>query len=119
VLPPVTDAALTPVCTDAVSTGLHSSDLSVLLQDGEAWNVRENACTAPRQEQLGLHRAGDFDQHPAALRENNKREHVLRGPAPQLSRRRDQHLLHLQAHFAEDLAKRHEICDDDRRSRPR
>jgi hypothetical protein len=48
-----------------------------------------------------------------------RREHVLRGPAPQLSSRRNQHLLHVQAHFAEDLEERHEICDDDRRSRPR
>ena len=39
----------TPVLTP-VSTGLHSSDLSFLLQDGEARNVRENARTAPRQE---------------------------------------------------------------------
>jgi hypothetical protein len=46
---PVRTPVRTPVLTP-VSTGLHSSDLSVLLQDGEARNVRENARTAPRQE---------------------------------------------------------------------
>jgi hypothetical protein len=48
----------------------------------------------------------------------HRREHVLRSVAPQLSSRRNQHLLHVQTHFAEDLEKRHEICDDDCRSRP-
>jgi len=83
-----------------------------------AGHVRAAALRHSAAQQLGAPAAGDPDQHAAALRQDDQREHVCGGDAVFGAERGDQHLLDVQAHLAEAAEQGAAVFRRDLRERP-